>query len=351
MSDEVIQRLEALAAAVAKLAPAPTPTVTVTELACDYMQSIEFKSLKARETEERRICLHLVRLLGAVPVMALRDEIPRYRDARSQETIRGRGRTGKTKPATRNREVTRLLAMCSWGVEYKRIPSNPLAGISMEPEENIRQTCPTPFDVEAAIAFARGPRLKAMIALKFASGLRRAEVCHLRLQQLDLEHGLIDLGHRDTKTKRPRLAPVTDGACKLVREYLRGRDKDSPYVFATRSGKPVGPRNFLRDFQRTCRKAGLVAAAGERYCLHDLRAGFACHQLELKTPERVVMDMGGWKSHVAFDRYVRVRPEWVLEAKMRADIAASTPRRPPHRLRLVKAEQISLDRNQGEGLG
>lgn len=60
-------------------------------------------------------------------------------------------------------------------------------------------------------------------------------------------------------------------------------------------------------FQEVARLAGLTAADGENLWLHDVRAHFAGEQLELGTPEREIMDMGGWTTRDVFDRYHRRR--------------------------------------------
>jgi integrase len=305
-------------------------SVTVGEIADRYYQSLEFQGLRAAGTERGRFNLNTRRLLGATKVSELNaDKLEWYRRVRAVEAGKGKR---PTKPATRNREVVKLSAMLTWAAEREIIAVNPLYHATMEPEDNIRQTCPTPAGVNRVL-LACGQRLRAMVATKFWSGLRRGEICSLKRDQVNFDEGLIVLSERQTKTRRPRITILPERASALVREYLHHRTADSPFLFCTQSGTPVSGRNFLRDFYLARDRAGLEGADGERVRLHDLRAGFVGRQLELGTPERTIMDMTGHSTHEAFDRYVRVRRRWIVDAKKRVELddLATLPRRGPNR--------------------
>jgi site-specific recombinase XerD len=329
-----VDRLTALlAAGAATPVPVQLPLAApllLRELADAYVKSVEFKKLRSKQTEEGRIRLHILRLLGDEPVMEVRGKIPGYRDTRATEVIDNK-RKQKTTPATRNREVIRISAMCTWGVAEKMIPSHPLLGIAMEDENNERKTSPTRDDIYQLLFVAR-IRLKAMIATTFWGGFRKMEVCLLPLKQVQWDDGLIVLHADQTKTREGRVTIFPDMASKWVREYLDEREAEgieSPYLFCTSSGRPVSGRNVLRDYQDAWDRAGLVAADGERPWFHDLRAGFVGDQLELGTPEKVIMEMTGHSTHDAFDRYVRVRKRWIEDARRRAELAESQ-RMAPH---------------------
>lgn len=304
----------------------------VGELVARYLCSVEFRNLANAKNEERRFRLHILPHLQAEVAADLNFErMGRYREARSQEPCLNGNRSEAPKPSTRNREVVQLSACLSWAVKHGLLEKNPIKGAPLEEEHNQRRTMPEVADVDKLL-FACTPRLRAMVAMKFGSGLRRAELCSLRLSQVRWDEGLVVLHGRDTKTGRPRVTVLPDRASKIVQRYLDLRPEiDSPYVFCTASGRPVGPRNFLRDFQRACEHAGIKAAEGERIVLHDLRAAFIGHQLDLGTHERVIMDMTGHRTHTAFDRYVRVKARWIREAKERADAFDEAKRKGPQK--------------------
>lgn len=297
-----------------------TAQLTVGGLLPRYMASPKFKGLKAIETESRRLCLHIAPYFGAIQVSDLTHErLEAYRAMRKKQP--GNGGKGTTKPATRNRELLQLSAMLSWAEDAKLIPKNPIRPIPLEAENNQRQTCPDPADVNR-ILVACTTRLRAMVAVAFWCGLRRAEICAIEEGQIVWDEGLIVLRGPQTKTGRPRITIFPDRASRAVESYLaqkRSEKVDSRTLFATASGRQISPRNFLRDFHAAADAAGVKAAPGERLWLHDLRSGLVGLQLELGTPERVVMDMTGHSTHAAFDRYVRVKRRWLVEARERVE--------------------------------
>lgn len=295
------------------------PRHTVAAIVKRYLASVEFGNLKAKADEERRFRLHLLpHLADDIAAEVDFDRMAWYREQRKEEKCLN-GRDVVPSPATRNREVRQLSASFTWAVKYKLLTVNPIRAAPMEDEDSQRKTMPEAADVKRVLKVCK-PRLRAMVAMTFGSGMRRAELCSLRLTQIDWETGHISLHGRDTKTGRPRVTVMTKRASFYLKIYLDNRDAKSPYVFCTSTGRSVDPRNFLRDFQEACRRVGLTGAAGERMWLHDLRAGFIGHHMEnLHTSQRVVMDMTGHRTHNAFDRYVRVQPEWIAAAKTRAD--------------------------------
>lgn len=320
------------------------PQHTVADLAQRYLSSVEFGNLANAANEERRFRLHILPFLGADIAAALTfDRLNWYREQRKGERCQN-GRNVPPSPATRNREVMQLSACLSWAAKQKPpiLRENPIKGAPMEAENNQRRTMPAPADIDRLL-FACTPRLRAMVAMKFGAGLRRAELCSLRLHQVRWDEGLIVLHARDTKTGRPRVTVLPERASKIVQRYLDHREVESPYVFCVASGRPVSPRNFLRDFQIACENAGLQAAEGERFWLHDLRAGFVGYHVEIGTPDRVIMDMTGHKTHSAVDRYMRVQAKWIRDAKERADAFDRASRKPPKAAAEEPARVVPID--------
>lgn len=98
----------------------------------------------------------------------------------------------------------------------------------------------------------------------------------------------------------------------LISNYCRKKKKeqagssyvDSGFVFTTKVGTPIEPRNFLRTFYRITEKAGL------NINFHALRHTFATRLLEANTNPKVVQELLGHSdisttlniySHVLFD--------------------------------------------------
>ncbi len=207
----------------------------------------------------------------------------------------------------------------------------------MEPEDNIRQTCPGLAEVTRIILAARSTRLRGMVAAKFYSGLRVSELLSVRIDQVAWDEGLIILPARQAKGKKKgRVTILPEQASKWVKAYLEERDEsktESLLLFCTDSGKRISRRNFLRDFQAVAERAKVCGAPGETLCLHDLRSGFVGRQIEINTPHDVIKEMLGDSTESAFRRYVRVQRRWLIEARERTELAEirKSKRKPPAR--------------------
>lgn len=117
----------------------------------------------------------------------------------------------------------------------------------------------------------RGPLLRALLLIMLGTGLRRAEVCALRLSSLSAA-GLRIIG----KGNKERLAPLdrtTRDACNAwLRERQRLRPKH-PYLFSFR-GKPLSPDTLYNLFHSLAQRAGVA-----HFGVHDLRRTFASRLL------------------------------------------------------------------------
>lgn len=323
MDDELRALLSQVAA---KLAAEDAPDPYVRELCAKYEASPELAGLRCRKTETGRI-KHLVRLLGHLRVSEL--SLVKLDDYRTVRRGESGNRKQPTRPATRNREVVRLVRIVNWALERSLVRANPIAGAPLEPEENTRRTSIEADDIdllEGACAeyLPKEPRigltLWAMICTKYDSGLRREELVRIQRPQVHIQDGEIHLHKLDTKGRGARITILSARAATANRAIPRDiRFADSPFVYLTKRGKPYHPRTFLRMFQEVCALAGVQPAIGERVWAHDLRAGFIGQQLELGVPEREIMDMTGHKSHDVFDRYVRRKKGIVARARQLLD--------------------------------
>lgn len=170
-----------------------------------------------------------------------------------------------------------------------------------------------PFSVAEAKAFlvaVSDHRLAAMWTVMLLLGLRRSEVCGLRRSDLDLEAGTLRIArgvHRvggkltelPTKTRRStRTVPLPDLAIRALTEHEAAQDQrraelglawiDTGYLFTTRHGTPLEPRNLTRMFAKICEDHGL-----RRIRLHDLRHSCVSLLLALGVHPRVVMEIVG----------------------------------------------------------
>jgi integrase/recombinase XerD len=136
-----------------------------------------------------------------------------------------------------------------------------------------------------------GRRDQAMLELLYATGLRVSELVSLRVQQIDLDGNYLTVKGKGSKM---RAVPFGHWAREKLLGYLREvRPRlargGSPYLFVTRSGKPITRQGFWK----LLRGYALAAAIDKRVTPHVLRHSFATHLLEGGADLRAVQSMLG----------------------------------------------------------
>jgi integrase len=210
-----------------------------------------------------------------------------------------------------------------------------------EPPELVRRRRPDFYDPDEARAFlaaSEGDRLEALWVLLMTSGLRRGEALGLTWADVDLEAGtyrvsqaLQRVGGRlqttDVKTRASRrtgdLSRIATAALQRHRERQQTsglRPLPVAYVFTSRAGTPLEPRNVNRAFDVVLKRAGL-----RRIRLHDLRHSFGSLLLASGASPREVMELLG-HSNIAMtmDVYAHVIPALKRQAMERFDAMLSS---------------------------
>src|SRR5215211_5540848 len=110
----------------------------------------------------------------------------------------------------------------------------------------------TPKEVERLIAAARqnryGHRDTTMIRVAYRHGLRVSELCALRWDQVDFDHGLLHV--RRIKNGMPSVHPLGGGELRALRKLQREAIQ-SRYVFITERRAPMSPAGFRKMLART----------------------------------------------------------------------------------------------------
>ena len=160
-----------------------------------------------------------------------------------------------------------------------------------------------------------GIRDRALLEVLYSSGIRAAEMAGLKLDDIDLQRGLIRvLGKR----RKERIAQLGSYATKAVEAYLRVRGElGAPAhttVFVNARGGPLTTRSAQRVVERYVRQ---VIPSRKEVSPHTLRHTFATHMLNAGADLRVVQELLGHESlsstqiytHVSIDRLKQVYKE------------------------------------------
>ena len=137
-----------------------------------------------------------------------------------------------------------------------------------------------------------GLRDRAMLELLYASGLRISELAGAKLENLNLEEGIVRVTGKGNKT---RLVPVGRKACEAISRYIENermrlvrRCTGSEIFLSARGGKLTTTR--IWQIVKTCaRRSGLEV----NIYPHLLRHSFATHLLGNGADLRIIQEMLG----------------------------------------------------------
>ncbi|MFB8352493.1 tyrosine-type recombinase/integrase [Streptomyces niveus] len=237
----------------------------------------------------------------------------------------------KTTAATA-KESHRVLRTALTAACREELVSRNVASLVEPPQAKSRELSPWSLDETLDfLAAARKDPLYAAFVLAVAMGLRRGEIVGLRWGDIDLEKRVLHVRQQtqrrrgvlyndDPKGRRRRAVPLPAMCIAPLRWHrmrqaaakLRAGESwdDSGYVFTTRNGRPVEPRNVYRSFTRIAGSAGIRVVR-----LHDARHGCATLLTAAGVAPRVVMEiLGHSQISITMDVYTHVVQDTQREA-------------------------------------
>jgi integrase/recombinase XerD len=202
----------------------------------------------------------------------------------------------------------------------KIITKNPSASLELPKLSKPLPKYLTSDEIESLITgagdFRNTARMRAMLELMYAAGLRVSELCELQMTQL-LGDKLLVRG----KGAKERLVPIHKTAMKALNEYLEIRDNfiasrltphASRYVFPG-PGKAGHITRF--GFFKMIKKCAIVAGiCPTRVSPHVLRHSFASHLLSGGANLRAIQAMLGHEDIATTQIYTHVMPSALVDA-------------------------------------
>ena len=191
-----------------------------------------------------------------------------------------------------------------------RIPSDPAEKL---PLPRLPQTLPQPLsqpDMAKLVAAPAGEtplevRDRALLELLYACGLRIAEACSARLENLDEEGGVIRVTGKGNKT---RMIPIGRAALEALRFYLTNArpklvsPKTGGEIFISIRGHALTPARIWQLVRHYAKLAGIEEAIYP----HQLRHSFATHLLAGGADLRIILELLGHASIATTQIYTQV---------------------------------------------
>jgi integrase/recombinase XerD len=201
------------------------------------------------------------------------------------------------RPRSSARLLTSLRRFYRWLAREALIAEDPSALIDMPKLGRPLPKTLSEAEVEALLAAPEtadplGLRDRAMLELLYATGLRVSELVGLRLHQLNLRQGVVQV---TGKGGRERLVPLGEEAMHWLDSFLRearpallGR-RQTDRLFPSRRAPCMSRQNFWHLVQRYAHQAGIRTALSP----HTLRHAFATHLVNHGADLRVVQMLLG----------------------------------------------------------
>jgi len=198
--------------------------------------------------------------------------------------------------STIRRKLSALSSLFDYLCEQNAVTHNPVNGVKRPAANNNEGLTPALGDAQARALLAapaddtrKGKRDRAILATLLYHGLRREELCKLRVRDVQQRDGVMHL-RIDGKGGKLRFVPVALQALRLVREYLEEaghrEDLDGPLFRPVKNNstvtlaKPLNPASIYRNVvQHYGRQVGITVDV-HGFCVHSLRATAATNALE-----------------------------------------------------------------------
>jgi site-specific recombinase XerD len=195
----------------------------------------------------------------------------------------------------------------------------------------------TPEEMSRLINSAKNLFHYAMLLTMYACGLRRSELCRLKVSNIDSQRMVIRIERG--KGGVDREVPLNQKLLETSRAHWRWI-RPKTYLFpgtanGWRADKPITPKVVWEAVQEAAKRAGIT----KHVTPHTLRHCFASHLLEGGTDLRTIQVLMGHRDIEATTRYLHVSPKHLqVAANPIEQIPVSGPANLKRSRRLQKPE-------------
>jgi integrase/recombinase XerD len=198
-------------------------------------------------------------------------------------------------PATIRRKLSSLSSLFDYLCERNAVAGNPVDGVKRPAANGNEGSTPALGDAQArklldapSADTLKGVRDRAVLATLLYHGIRREELCSLRVKDMQSRQGVLHFRIKG-KREKVRFIPVHPISQRLIGEYLalagHSAETDRPLfrpVKNNRTGeldRHLDPGSVYRNIVMKYGKEAGIAAQVNGLCVHSLRATAATNAL------------------------------------------------------------------------
>ncbi len=206
------------------------------------------------------------------------------------------------KPATvsiRYRSVNRFFGWC---VTEEERSDNPMDRVDPPRIPSEIQAYYQPDDVEKVVksigrSTPHNLRDAAMVMVLYDSGVRAAELCGMKAEDLDWRDRTILVTGKASKQRR---VSIGSKSAMAIERYLRKRGTKSDWLWLGSGSMPLNTNGLRMMLQRRFKDAGVKFRGA-----HAFRRGFAMEYLAAGGQEGDLKELGGWQDYAMVSRYAK----------------------------------------------
>jgi integrase/recombinase XerD len=176
---------------------------------------------------------------------------------------------------------TVMQRMCALRFLYLKVLKRPFHRDDLPLPKALRRQVPTvlsPEEVARLIDSAANLRHRTILMALYSTGMRRAELCHLRPEDIDQHRMVIRI--RQGKGGKDREVPLSPKLLDQLRTYYRSLPRRNGWIFPSlqtrRGDEPMTDKVIWHACRTATQRAGITKSVHP----HTLRHSFATHLLE-----------------------------------------------------------------------
>lgn len=163
-------------------------------------------------------------------------------------------------------------------------------------------------EVKAILEVHGNIKHRAILSLIYACGLRRGELLHMKISDIDSKRNIVII--RQSKGKKDRIVPLSQRILEMLRDYFRAC-KPKYWLFEGQAGEQYSEKSLQSVLKQALKKAGIRKPVS----LHWLRHSYATHLLESGTDLRYIQELLGHNSSKTTEIYTHVSTKNLQQIK------------------------------------
>jgi integrase/recombinase XerC len=211
----------------------------------------------------------------------------------------------RVSPRTISRELSSIRSFIKYGMKRKWIDQDPALGVKspklgkqvprfVSKRDMMALLDSLDFRTEDVMEYQSG----LIVAVLYATGIRRAELMGIRIEDIDFAEKRIRV---TGKRSKERVIPLTNELSHLIKEFIIKRkayEVDHPYLFFTVNRKPLYPKMVYNLVHKA-----LSGMNVRQKSPHVLRHSIATHLLGSGAPINSIKDLLGHSNLAATQLY------------------------------------------------